>query len=306
MDNRKTPEQCALVTGATGYIGASLVRRLTDESWDVHVLVRRTSSLALLEPLLSSITVHVFDGDCATMDNIVKRSNPDVVFHLASLFLSQHRPEDVEPLIRSNVLFSTQLAEAMVNNGCKRLVNTGTSWQHFEGANYCPVNLYAATKQAFEVILDYYVESKGLMLISLALFDTYGPGDPRPKLFSLLAQTAKSQEPLAMSAGEQLLDLVHIDDVVEAFVCTGRAILDQESGRKRYGVSTGQPVRLKDLVRLYEKVAGVSLPIQWGVRPYRDREVMVPWANCERVPGWEPKVGVTEGLRSLLSGTDGD
>jgi nucleoside-diphosphate-sugar epimerase len=143
-------------------------------------------ALALLEPLLSSITVHEFDGASSTMDEIVKRSNPDVVFHLASLFLSQHRPENVEPLIQSNLLFSTQLVEAMVNNGCKLLVNTGTSWQHFEDAHYSPVNLYAATKQAFEVILDYYVEAKGLALISLALFDTYGPGDPRPKLFSLL------------------------------------------------------------------------------------------------------------------------
>jgi nucleoside-diphosphate-sugar epimerase len=103
-----------------------------------------------------------------------------------------------------------------------------------------------------------------------------------------------------------LLDLVHIDDVIEAFMCAGRAILQQESGRKCYGVSTGHPVRLKDLVQLYEQVAGVRLPIQWGLRAYRDREVMVPWANCERVPGWKPKVGVAEGLRSLLSGANGD
>jgi len=293
------------VTGATGYIGANLARRLNNESWSVHVLVRRTSSLAPLEPLLSSITVHEFDGASSTMDEIVKRSNPDVVFHLASLFLSQHRPEDLEPLIGSNVLFSTQLVEAMINNGCKRMVNTGTSWQHFEDADYSPVNLYAATKQAFEVILDYYVEAKGLALVSLALFDTYGPGDPRPKLFSLLSKTQKSREPLAMSAGEQFLDLVHIDDVVDAFMCAGRAILQQESGRKCYGVSTGHPVRLKDLVQLYEQAAGVRLPIRWGLRPYRDREVMVPWANCERVPGWKPKVGLAEGLRSLLGGDDG-
>jgi len=303
MGNTMKPRQRALVTGATGYIGANLVRRLSAESWDVHVLVRPTSSLVLLESLLSSITVHEFDGDSSTMDQIVKRSNPDVVFHLASLFLSEHRPEHVESLVHSNVLFSTQLVEAMVNNDCKCLINTGTSWQHFEDADYCPVNLYAATKQAFEVILDYYVEARGLALISLALFDTYGPGDPRPKLFSLLSKTAKSQEPLAMSAGEQLLDLVHIDDVIEAFMCAARAILDQESGRKRFGVSTGQPIRLKDLVQLYEQAAGVHLPIQWGQRPYREREVMLPWSNCERVSGWEPKVALLEGLRSLVNGT---
>ena len=67
----------------------------------------------------------------------------------------------------SNITFGTQLVEAMVANGCYQFVNTGTSWQHYENDEYNPVNLYAATKQAFEDILRYYVETSALRVITL-------------------------------------------------------------------------------------------------------------------------------------------
>ena len=67
--------------------------------------------------------------------------------------------------------------------GVKILVNTGTSWQHYENKDYSPVNLYAATKQSFEAILQYYVEVASLKAITLKLFETYGLDDPRPNFF---------------------------------------------------------------------------------------------------------------------------
>ena len=222
--------------------------------------------------------------------------------NLASLFLAQHKPADITPLVGSNVLFGAQLVEAMAAHGVTRLVNTGTSWQHFENSSYSPVNLYAATKQAFEAILHYYVETVRLRVISLKLFDTYGPADPRPKLFALLRNVAREQTPLAMSPGEQLIDLVYIDDAIDAFIVAGERLLagkvnDQES----YAVSSGRQVRLKDLVEIYGGIVGKKLPIAWGGRPYREREVMVPWNRGEALPGWHPRVALEEGI-ALMEG----
>lgn len=279
-----------MVTGATGYIGSSLAKRLVAEGWDVHAVVRTNTRLDALDPLFPSITVHRHDGSTRGMIQLVGDARPDVVFHLASLFLAQHRPEDVEALISSNLLFSTQLAEAMAANQVKHLINTSTSWQHYENAEYNPVNLYAATKQAFEDILAYYINAHGLRVMTLALFDTYGPGDPRPKLISLLWKTALSQEPLAMSPGEQMIDLVHIDDVTEAFVIGAAQLPQQSQEHMQYGISSGMPLRLIDLVAVFEQATGLKLPIVWGERPYRPREVMIPWSNYMTLPGWEPRV----------------
>lgn len=290
----------ALVTGATGFVGSRLVRRLVAQGRQVHVVVRPGSRLTELEPCRTAVTIHVHDGTTEGMIRIVSAAKPGVVFHLASLFLAHHEPADVGPLVESNLLFGTQVLEAMASAGASLLINTGTAWQHYENADYSPVCLYAATKQAFEALLQYYVETVPLRALTLELTNTYGLGDPRPKLFRLLARTALSGESLAMSAGEQYLDLVHIDDAVEAFLAAAtllEGLGDTTEGR--YAVSSGRPIRLRELVDLYQRVNGLTLKVDWGAQPYRPREVMRPWNRGKPVPGWEPAVSLEEGLRQL-------
>ena len=176
----------ALITGATGYIGSNLARKLLANGWLVNIIVRPKASYKLIDLDLGNVVVYEHDGSTANMVDIVRDAKPVVVFHLASLFLADHKTENIDDLIDSNIRFSMQLVEAMARNGVKYLINTGTSWQHYGNAVFSPVNLYAATKQAFETLLSYYVEVCNLKVITLVLFDTYGPNDPRQKLVQLL------------------------------------------------------------------------------------------------------------------------
>lgn len=300
---KKTNNRIALITGATGFVGSHLVRRLIKNGWETHIITRSSSDLTQLGDVRSKIIVHQHDGTTNSMINIVKQAEPEIVFHLASLFLAQHTSEDIEHLVQSNLLFGVQLAEAMTLQGVTRLVNTGTSWQHYENEDYNPVCLYSATKQAFEDMLKFYVEASKLKVITLKLFDTYGPDDPRPKLFTLLRRVAEEQTELAMSPGEQLIDLVYIDDVINAYMISAKLLLNGNvSDHQCYAVSSGNPVSLKELVSIYEEVAKIKLPIQWGGRPYRKREVMVPCNRYQNIPGWRPKVSIHEGMHNLKFG----
>jgi len=201
-------------------------------------------------------------------------------------------------LIRSNVLFGNQLLEAMKVSGVRFLINTGTSWQHYNNEDYNPVCLYAATKQAFEAILEYYVQACDIKAITLKLFDTYGPNDPRQKLFHLLNKAAMSGEPLDMSAGEQLIDLVHVDDVVDAYMIAAQRLLDGKvSVHEDYAVSSGCSLPLKELVALYSDATGWNVNVNWGARPYRFREVMRPWDKGRAIDGWRPKIALGKGLK---------
>lgn len=286
-----------LVTGATGFVGSHLAKRLVHDGCSVHLIVRSQSNLQQIKPLLDKVTLHEHDGSTERMHEIMGEVSPSIVFHLASLFLAQHEPANITALVGSNVLFATQLVDAMAARGISYLVNTGTSWQHFENKTYSPVNLYAATKQAFETILQYYVEATTLKVITLKLYDTYGPNDPRHKLFALLCRVAEEQTPLAMSPGEQLVDMVYIDDVVDAFTIAGERLLAGNVNlHESYAVSSGNQIKLKDLVDLYVQVVGQKLPIAWGGRPYRSREVMIPWNGGALLPGWKPGINLEEGI----------
>ena len=291
----------ALVTGASGFVGSDLVRALLDEGWEVHAVLRPSSDLDALRDRLDRVVCHTHDGSTSGLVSLVRDATPVLVFHLASLFVAEHRSEDVEPLVRSNLLFSTQLLEAMTACNVLSLVNTGTSWQHDSDGSYSPVCLYAATKQAYEAILQFYVEACNLRVITLKLFDTYGPRDRRPKLFRLLRKALISGESVAMSAGEQLLDLVHIDDVVAAYLVAARRVRSFREGRhESYSVHSGVPIRLKELVELYSTLGRKPLKVSWGSKPYRKREVMTPWNKGVWLPGWHPTTSLRKGLQHLI------
>lgn len=292
----------ALITGGTGFVGSNLTRRLVRDGWQVHIIITPHSNIEQIKDVVDQVTLHVHDGSTEGMLGILAEIKPEVVFHLASLFLSEHTATDISRLVASNILFGTQLLEGMAANGVKKIVNTGTSWQHYKNKPYSPVNLYAATKQAFEDILQYYVEAKGVQAITLKLFDTYGPNDPRPKLFHLLEKISREGTSLAMSPGEQMLDLVYIDDVVQAFVVAAERLMAGEaSGHEKYGVSSGKPMPLKELVDLYAGVIGRPLPIEWGGRPYREREVMVTCSTLFELPGWSSEIQLEDGIRKIFS-----
>ncbi|MDH5526228.1 MAG: NAD(P)-dependent oxidoreductase [Nitrospirota bacterium] len=291
-----------LITGATGFVGSRLTRRLVADGHDCHVVVRPDSALDELSPVRDRLTVHVHDGTTGGMSQLMEAAAPEVVFHLAAYFVAEHRSDDIDRLIEANLRFGAQLVDALCARERPLLVNTGTSWQHFHMAAYRPVSLYAATKQAFEDLLAYYADATRLQVITLKLFDTYGPGDPRKKLLFALANAAQSGEQMALSGGEQHIDMVHVDDAVEAFVLAGQRLLAGEvTEPESYAVSSGTAPTLRELVALFERASGGRLNVAWGARAYRAREVMHPWRGGTPVPGWAPKVGLEQGLRDMVT-----
>ena len=294
-----------LLTGGAGFLGSHLTRACLQEDWQVGVIYQPQGGISQIEELGSQISVYPVNGQTEQVLDIIEQFQPDLVFHLASVFLAQHSPKDILMLVDSNIAFGTQILEAMALNNVPYLVNTGTSWQHYLDEEYNPVNLYAATKKAFEDILEYYIQAGGVKAISLKLFDTYGPADPRHKLFQVLASAAREGSRLEMSPGEQLLDLVYIDDVVNAFIIAAKRLFDGKvQAHERYAVSSGQPIRLRELVEIYQQVTGRTLDIAWGGNPYREREMMTPWSRGEQLPGWEPVIGYEEGIKLIWDQMD--
>jgi nucleoside-diphosphate-sugar epimerase len=290
----------ALITGAAGFVGGRLARRLAAEGWEVHGIVRRPPGDPLVRALGAVCSPHYHDGSMESLTRIVALSRPTVVFHLAARFVADHRSTDVEPLIQDNILFGTQLLEAMRAAGARRIVNAGSAWQHFRNAEYSPVSLYAATKKAFAELLQYFVEAHGIHAVTLELSDTYGPGDIRRKLIPMMLEAERMKRELSMVRGELPLNFVHVDDAVSAFIVAAKRLLaNQVAGHEVYAVRSNEPVVVKELFAIWEAARGAALAARWGERPYRAREVLEHWTQGAPLPGWAPKVSLTEGLAGL-------
>lgn len=264
-----------LVTGATGFIGRSVMPLLSGHGCTVTTLGRADAH----------------SGAGAVVQRIVDFA-PDVVVNLATHFLSTHSPEDIPSLIRANVEWGTLVTEGTAAAGA-RLVSIGTAWQHLDGDDYNPVSLYAATKQALSVIDEYYVRVRGLEASTVTLFDTYGPLDPRPKLVPLLLNAVHTGAPLEMSDGDQLIDLTYVDDVARGIVSV--ALTPEASDD--YVLRTWNPIPIRAVVATLEASLGVSVPVVWNARPPRDREMREDWVFGRSPAGWRPEVSLAEGFR---------
>jgi nucleoside-diphosphate-sugar epimerase len=271
-----------LITGATGFIGKNLCKELNNQNLAYCTLSREDASS--FESILSFFEKH----------------RPNIVVHLATLYLPTHQPSDIRPMIDSNIRLGTEILEAMLKTGCGRFINTGTLFQNFKNKDYDPYNLYAATKQAFQdLCLHYSNDPQNIKILHLKLMDTYGPGDPRKKIYQLMLEAAKSGLTLELSPGEQYIDPLHIKDVITGFIHAIKNFdsIMHEKQTQTFRLSTGEPITLKTLAATIESVTGKKLKINWGKKPYRPRENFIPITHYDPLPGWKPMTSLTEGIK---------
>lgn len=288
-----------LITGATGFIGSHLIENLLQDNQVVHVIVRNIESLD--KSILNRVIFHNYNGSLASVREAVQESSPDLTVHLATKYITEHKGEDLESLINSNILFGMQLVEQLSYLNSPSFINFGTTWQNFNSDEYKPVNLYAATKQAFQDMIEYYSESKKLRTITLKLSDTYGPNDKRGKLLTALIKSLDSEHCFELSPGEQSLNLLHVIDVVQAIRLAALQLEIEELGfNNTYNLTSKESLNLKELIQIIQEISGKRLNVKLGAKSYRQREVMTPIFPHDQLPNWKQTIHLFDGIKELI------
>lgn len=286
-----------LLTGGTSFLGRSLVARLLSGGAAVHIIDRPGSDRSKLSGLPGAPVFHEHDGTIKNMMEIVEDAAPLTVFHLATQYIREHSPSQLDGLVKDNILFGLQLLEAMQAADVRRIINLGTFFQFYDNPDYRPVNLYAATKQAFEDLLTYYSDAHTFTTTTLILFDVYGPGGLRGKLMAAIRHAQAEKTPLNLVDAETVMDLVFIDDVVDALMLAAQDGI--EGGP--YAISGAERTTLAEVIGVFEQVAGKKIQVNYGAYPTPARTPREPWIGPP-LPGWRAKVGLAEGIRRYLAG----
>ena len=209
----------AFVTGASGFIGAAVARRLVAEGVPTAVLLRPTSQPWRLGDSLRNLTV--IEGafhEPAGYEAALADFAPDTVFHLAWQGVGRSRRDDPEQ-VRINVPGTIDLFLAAVRAGAKSFIAAGSQAEYGpsdrridEGHPTHPASLYGAAKLASLTLLERLAAAHAVRLAWLRVFSVYGPQDDEGTLLGSLVPRLLAGERPAVTSGTQLWDYLHVDD----------------------------------------------------------------------------------------------
>jgi CDP-glucose 4,6-dehydratase len=303
-----------LVTGADGLVGSWLTARLVSLGAEVTILRRDRQRSSALD--LSGAGFSVVSGDlsdAALLESAICEREIDTVIHLAAQATVGAANLSPRPTFESNVLGAWNVLEAARRGNVARVVvassdtayGPSTELPYTEAMALEASHPYDASKAAADIIARSYWSTYGLPVAVTRMANLYGGGDRN--LSRLVPETAAAiiagRSPVIRSDGSPERDFLFVSDAVEAYL----AIIDLLDGGRGAGeafnVGSGVPLRALDLVETMCRIAGVDIPAEVRGTGVPAGEISRHWidsAKLHGLTGWEPKVGLEEGLALTL------
>jgi nucleoside-diphosphate-sugar epimerase len=300
------PAEPILVTGASGFIGSQLVRRLSGTGADVHVFLRPSSDTRRLGDIAGRLKRHDADlTDPASLQAAVHRVRPRTVFHCAS-WGGHPGQTDGAAIFGTNLAGTFHLLAACAESGFVRFIHTGSSSEYgmktspmSEEDEPAPVDAYGASKAGATIWCRAAAISRGLPVVTLRLFSPYGPWDDPVRLIPYAARAFLRGCPPPLASPSGARDFVYIDDVVDA--CLLAATAPSVAG-EIINVGSGRQATAGEVAEILSRLIPGAPPPSWGAVPPRSGPSI--WVakigKARRILGWEPKVPLEEGLRRTV------
>ena len=294
-----------LVTGAEGFIGSHLTRRLVQEGALVHALVQKDSSLWRIEDCIDKLVVLKTDiTDPTSLQSSLPRLQPQIVFHLAALVDVSRSWELIAPLVRTNIMGTIHLLSAVKDSPLEAFIHTSSSEEYGampspieEARRESPISPYSFSKLASTHFCQMAARTFDLPVAVVRLFPVYGPFQDSSMFIPSAISDLLLKKAFKMSPGEQMREFTYVDDVVEAYLKV--ACCPQARG-ELLNVGSGVAHRIKDVVEIIRRLVGGNANVAVGALPYRKgegSEIFCDNSKIRQLTGWSPHISLEEGLR---------
>ena len=300
-----------LVTGATGFIGSHLVRRLLADGFEVHALTSSVSSLTpfRLVDVRDRITLHEGSlSDRSAMDALVQSARPSHVFHLGAYTHVGKSWQRVDECIQVNVQGTANLLEALEGSGYRRFVNIGTSEIYGAVASpfqedmaVRPVSPYAASKHAAESLCRVFHQGRGWPIVMIRPFNAYGPAQTPDRVIPEIIIRALLGQDLLMTQGRQTREFNFVEDLVDGMV---RAAAVEGIEGELFNLGCGEDVSMREVATTVLDLMGNPVVARFGALPDRPTEIWEMRSDstrARRVLGWTPNHTLAEGLEKTIA-----
>ena len=250
-----------LITGASGFVGSHVVDDCLKNNFNVQAIFRHSKKNVGFAKKYKKKIFPIFYNNIYEIKNKLTNCKIDYVIHCATHYIKKHDHNDIENIIKSNVLFSTILLDTVVNIKIKKFINLGTVWQHFNDTKNLAFNLYAATKQSFECIFNYYKNQyTKIKFYNILLTDTFGTNDKRKKLIPILLKNFNKKNQDKINIPKNLsMNLVNINEVTKCL----NILLKNNSESNNYVIKSEQDVKIFDLINFLNNNLKKKIKVNW-------------------------------------------
>jgi dolichol-phosphate mannosyltransferase len=294
-----------LVTGAAGFVGANLVRRLLADGSQVVAAVHKGASPWRLRDLRTD--VQCLEGDVRdpqAVAALVAASRPETIFHLAANGAYAWQ-QDRDQILETNFTGTVNLIEAALRYDVRRIVLAGTSSEygyrdHGPNENEAPEpnSYYAVAKAAATLFAGYVGRTEEIGVGVVRLYSAYGPWEEPGRLVPALVAHARSGRLPSLASPDVARDFVYVTDACDAFVRVATA-LRSPGDAGIYNVGSGRQTTLAEIVDVVRRQFGIDEEPRWNTMAERSWDTNVWVADPTRIRndlGWIPTVSLAEGI----------
>ena len=300
----------AVVTGATGAIGRSLVKVCIEAGYEVLTVVHkgslRAGELEMIEHChVLRLDLPEYDKAMEELENQeIKLENYELFFHLAWM-APFGKDRDNLNLQLDNIRAALAAVQFAKKLGCTTFIGTGSQAEYgrVEGilspeTPAFPETGYGITKLCAGQLTRLSCEQIGLRHIWCRVLSVYGPHDRDQTLIGTAVIKMMANEETEFTPCDQIWDYIYSDDAARAILLAGQR---GESG-KVYMIGSGEIHLLKEYIEKIAEITGYSREIGFGKRPYNDKQVMYLQADVGglKTLGYSPVVSFDEGIKNII------
>jgi len=298
-----------IITGATGFVGANLARRLLSDGHAVHLLVRPQYSFWRIDDIRSTCRIHEVDlQDADRLKEAVAKIKPDWIFHLAANGAYSWQT-DVREIINTNLMGTVNLVQSCLSSGFETFVNTGSSSEYgfkdhapTENEHIEPNSYYAIAKSSATMFCQFMARSQKVRIPTLRLYSIYGPYEEPNRLMPTIIVNGLDGKLPPLVDPNIARDYVSADDCVEAYILA--ATVNMEDPGAVYNVGSQIQVSLAEVVDVARKVLNISEEPNWGSMPNRKWDTSVWVSNSEKIKadlGWQTQDTFENGFAKMVA-----
>ena len=287
-----------LITGAAGFIGANLTRKLIKTENEINILIKETSDLWRISDVVSNCNVHKINmTKVEDVRNVVKEVNPELVYHCAGHGIYPAQKNSAE-VFSTNILGTFNLLNALnENNNLRRLVNLGSFFEYSTN----PIDPYTISKITQTKLVEHFFKEKKLPIITLRLFTPYGKFDSPGRLICDLMIALIRNKPLEIFSKYTKRDFIHIDDVITALEIASQ---QPDITGEIIDIGTGNEISVEEIVSMSNQLSDNELVINWNDTKQREVDILPENIFLGRQQtqklNWNPSTSLEDGLQRTI------